>query len=106
MFYTLPPLGLLVLGWSLYRSRGSYRLANNILQAPGHPPVPLEAIRSIDKTDWDRKGIAHVNYELANGAKGTVTLDDFIYDRPPTDEIFRRIEVYTGTAETDGTPTV
>jgi len=102
--YTLPPLGFVVLGWSLYRSRGSYRLSNKTLHAPGHPPVPLDAIRSIDKTDWDRKGIAHVNYELANGDKGTVTLDDFIYDRPPTDEIFRWIEVYTGTGDADAAP--
>jgi hypothetical protein len=97
--YTLPPAGLLVLAWALYRSRGSLKLANLILTAPGHPPVPLDAIRSIDKTYWDRKGIAYVNYELANGQTGSLTLDDFIYDRQPTDDIFRRIEDYTGTAE-------
>lgn len=95
----LPPAGLLVLIWSLYHSRSSYRLRDNVLGVPGHPPIPLDAIRSIDKTDWDRKGIALVYYELANGAKGCARLDDFIYERLPTDGIFKRIEEYTGTGE-------
>src|SRR4051812_35339422 len=63
----LPPIGLIVLAWSLYNSRGAYRLADNILNIPGHPPIPLDAIRSIDKTDWNRKGIAYINYQLVNG---------------------------------------
>jgi hypothetical protein len=95
----LPPLGLLVLAWSLYQCRGAYRLRDNVLTVPGHPPIPLDAIRSIDKTDWDRKGIALIDYELANGTNGQAKLDDFIYYRPPTDEIFKRIEEYTGTGE-------
>ncbi|HEY7119833.1 MAG TPA: hypothetical protein VH475_24800 [Tepidisphaeraceae bacterium] len=97
--FLLPPLGLVVLAWSLRNSRGVYRLNDNILNVPGHPPVPLDAIRSIDKTDWDRKGIAYVNYELINGAKGSLRLDDFIYQRTPTDEIFKYIEAYTGTGD-------
>ena len=99
LFFALPPVGLFVLGWSLYQSRGAYRLADQILSVPGHPPIPLDMIRSIDKTDWDRKGIAYVNYELPNGAKGAARLDDFIYERKPTDDIFKRIEEYTGTGE-------
>ena len=99
LFFALPPIGLLVLAWSLYNSRGTYRLADQILTVPGHPPIPLDMIRSIDKTDWDRKGIAYVNYELPNGAAGAARLDDFIYERRPTDDIFKRIEDYTGTGE-------
>jgi hypothetical protein len=95
----LPPLGILVLVWSLYHSRGAYRLRDNILTVPGHPPIALDSIRSIDKTDWDRKGIAHIEYELPNGSRGSATLDDFIYQRPPTDEIFKKIEEFTGTGE-------
>jgi hypothetical protein len=98
--FTLPPIGIGVLVWSLYNSRGNYRLsADDVLNVPGHPPIPLDAIRSIDKTDWDRKGIAYVHYELPNGAKGAARLDDFIYERKPTDDIFKRIEDYTGTGE-------
>jgi hypothetical protein len=95
----LPPLGLFVLFWSLYHSRGQYRLEQNTLHVPGHPPIPLDTIRSIDRTDWDRKGIAYLNYELINGKGGSARLDDFIYQRQPTDEIFARIEDYTGTSE-------
>jgi hypothetical protein len=96
----LPPAGFFVLGWSLYYSRGSYRLRDNILGVPGHPPIPLDAVRAIDKTLWDRKGIVYIDYELANGKAGNACLDDFIYERKATDEIFKRIEVYTGTGET------
>jgi hypothetical protein len=96
---TLPPLGLFVLGWSLYHSRGAYRLQDNILTVPGHPPIPLDTIRSIDRTDWDRKGIAFINYELPAGTTGSARLDDFIYERKPTDDIFKYIEDFTGTAE-------
>jgi len=96
----LPPIGLLVLAWALYNSRGAYRLQDDTLHVPGHPPIPLDAVRSIDKTDWDRKGIAYINYELINKTTGSARLDDFIYDRKPTDAIFARIEQFTGTAET------
>jgi hypothetical protein len=98
--FSLPPLGLFVLGWALYHSRGIYRLQDNQLGVPGHPPIPLDAIRSIDRTDWDRKGIAWINYELPNGIARSARLDDFIYQRKPTDEIFKQIELYTGTGET------
>jgi hypothetical protein len=97
--FALPPIGLVVLVWSLYRSRGAYRLNGNLLHVPGHPPFPLDAVRSIDKTDWDRKGIAYINYQLPNGAKGAACLDDFIYERKPTDDIFKRIEDFTGTGD-------
>ena len=102
--FILPPLGFGVLAFALYNSRGQYRLRDNILNVPAHPPVPLDAITSIDKTYWDRKGIAVISYELPNGRSGKIRLDDFIYQRPPTDEIYRRIEEYTGTAETPAAP--
>jgi hypothetical protein len=97
--WTLPPLGLAMLVFALHNSRGEYRLRGETLSVPGHPPVPLSAMDSIDRTKWDRKGIAHVNYTLLNGTKGRLRLDDFIYEREPTDEIFKRIEVATGTGD-------
>ena len=96
----LAMLGLVVLGWALYYARGIYRLQDNQLSVPGHPPIPLDAIRSIDRTDWDRKGIAWINYQLPNGITRSACLDDFIYQRKPTDDIFKQIETYTGTGET------
>jgi hypothetical protein len=57
--------------------------------------VPLDAITELDKRLWDRKGIAMVSYELpGGGGSGTLKLDDFIYEREPTDEIYKRIEDY------------
>lgn len=92
--FTLPPLGLFILIRALYNSRGEYRLEGTTLSVPGHPPVPFENITEIDRRLWDRKGIAYISYDLGNGQKGRLKLDDFLYDRPPTDEIFNRIEAY------------
>jgi hypothetical protein len=94
--WALPPIGLFLLIRAFYVSRGAYRLRDNTLLVPGHPPVPLDAVKSIDKGKWDRKGIAYLNYELLNGKKGKLTIDDYIYEREPTDDIMKRVEEYTG----------
>ena len=91
---TLPVAGIGLLAWTLYSSRGAYRLAGDVLRVPGHPDVPLSGITQIDKSKWDRKGIAKLDYELPTGQKGRLTLDDFVYDRPPTDTIVKRIEAH------------
>jgi hypothetical protein len=88
----LPPLGLFVLIRALRSSRGQYRLEDEILHVPGHPPIPLDRIQSVDKQLWDRKGIAFIEYDVAGSPTGTVKLDDFVYDRGPTDQIFAEIE--------------
>jgi hypothetical protein len=108
----LPPLGLAILVWAVYNSRGEYRMENGVITVPGHPPILLEKIQSINREAWDRKGIAQVEYDLsdspqpaqknsggvvayrgvAKGARGTFRLDDFVYDREPTDKIFKAIE--------------
>lgn len=87
----LPILGILTLLWALYNSRGVYRLAQRTLSVPGHPPVPLDKVLTVDKNLWDRKGIAYVDYEI-NGVRGRLRLDDYIYDRDATDAIFKKIE--------------
>lgn len=91
---SLPPLGAVLLAWALYRSRGAYRLAGTTLSVPGHPEIRLDDVTKIDKQKWDRKGIVHLHYTTEQGKSGVITLDDFVYDRPPTDEIFKRIEEY------------
>jgi hypothetical protein len=90
--FSLPPLGILLLIWALYNSRGEYRLADDTLHIPGHPPVPLTSVRELDESVWDRKGIARVSYTLADARAGTAKLDDFVYDRTPTDQIFDQIK--------------
>jgi hypothetical protein len=92
----LPAGALAMLGWTLHHSRGAYRLSGDVLRVPGHPDVPLSGITQIDKSRWDRKGIAKLDYALASGEKGTLTLDDFVYDRPPTDRILETIEARLG----------
>jgi hypothetical protein len=84
------PVALLIAFRGLYGTRGEYRLSGNTLHVPGHPPVPLDAVRAIDQTKWDRKGIAYIDYEL-NGKTGRLKLDDFMYQREPTDQIHDRI---------------
>jgi hypothetical protein len=87
----LPPAALLFLAWTLYNTRGTYRLSGDVLSVPGHPDVPLDAVRAIDKSRWDRKGIAYVEYDV-NGQQGRLRLDDFLYERGPTDKIVEQIE--------------
>ena len=95
----LPVAAFGLLGWTLYNSRGAYRLSGDVLSVPGHPDVPLANITQIDKSKWDRKGIAYLDYALPAGKTGRVKLDDFVYDRPPTDRILETIEARLGVAE-------
>jgi hypothetical protein len=89
----LIPLAPVLLGVFLYRSRGEYRLSGTTLHVPGHPPVPLEAIVVLDKSKWKRKGIAYVDYrQEGSDAEHRLTLDDFVYDQVPTDEIVERLD--------------
>jgi hypothetical protein len=90
--FALPPLGICLLLWALYNSRGEYRLVGETLFIPGHPPVPLPAIRELDQSIWDRKGIARVAYTLSDDRSGTAKIDDFVYDRIPTDQIYDQIK--------------
>ena len=89
---TLPPLAVVLLGWSLYASRGEYRLdPDDVLRLPGHPPIPLASIQAVDRGKWDRKGIAYLDYPGPDTAVARAKLDDFIYRREPTDRIFDRV---------------
>jgi hypothetical protein len=97
----LPPVGLFMLISTFYRSRGQYQLSGTTLRVPGHPPVPLDNMRRIDKRLWDRKGIAYIDYEIPDTQQtATLKLDDFVYERAGTDEIFKRIETYLLPVET------
>jgi hypothetical protein len=88
----LPPGSLLLLAWALRNSRGEISLIGRMLSVPGHRPIPLEKIESVDKQKWERKGIAVVTYRLDSGETGKFKLDDFVYERVPIDQIFARIE--------------
>ena len=91
----LPPLGIFFLARMLRATRGEYRLDGQILHVPGHPPIPISSIRLIDKAIWERKGIARLEYDLAEaGQRRSFTLDDIAYQRDPTDKILDRLEAY------------
>ena len=99
LFFTLPPLALILFVRWMWISRGEYRLTpDNVLHMPGHPPVPMDRVTELDKRLWDRKGIAYVGYEGPDGQPGKLKLDDFIYEREPTDAIYKRIEDYVAPA--------
>ena len=85
--FLLAPVGLYLLTKFLKESRGSLRLDGDILYAPGHPPVPIKSITGVDNVKWDKKGIALFDYRLADGTDGTIRVDDFVFNRPPTDAI-------------------
>jgi hypothetical protein len=78
--------GVILLGWTLYNSRGRVRFDGQTLEVPGHPPIGVDAITALDKSKWDRKGIAYAEYDV-NGKTGRARLDDFVYDRDPIDKI-------------------
>ncbi|HEX8912067.1 MAG TPA: hypothetical protein VF796_06880, partial [Humisphaera sp.] len=94
---SLPFVGVGIIAWLLYNSRGEVRLAGDVLHVPGHPPVPLDDIREIDRAKWEKKGIAFLDYETTDPAtsrpaKGTLVLDAFVYQQDPVDAIFAEIE--------------
>lgn len=89
----LPVAGLLYGIWTLRATRGRYRMTADAVEAPGAGVVPLVDILSIDRTRWDRKGIAIVHYQSHHPQRErTFRLDDFAYERGPTDQIFDRLE--------------
>lgn len=57
--------------------------------------VKFEQVEKIDKKKWDNKGIAKVHYQ-GQGRPQVFTLDDFIFERPTTDEILRELELRVG----------
>ncbi|MCG8450281.1 MAG: hypothetical protein MI725_11990 [Pirellulales bacterium] len=57
--------------------------------------IEFDQITKIDKKKWDKKGIAKLLYQ-DDGREKKFTLDDFIYERPTTDEILRQVEERVG----------
>ncbi|HLL90055.1 MAG TPA: hypothetical protein VK324_12205 [Tepidisphaeraceae bacterium] len=82
--------GVALLCWTLHNSRGRIRFDGHTLEVPGHPPLPVDAITALDKSKWDRKGIAYAHYDVG-GKTGQARLDDFVYERDPIDKIVDRL---------------
>jgi len=92
--FALPVAAAAFLVFILRRSRGEIRLENDVLHAPGHPPIPVPSITGVDSRLWKKKGIAFVTYSDA-GKSRTVRLDDFIYQQKPIDAIYDRLTART-----------
>lgn len=87
----LPLFGAALVAWAMYKSRGQIRLENDVIHSPASPPVPLSAITDVDTALWDRKGIARINYKLADGTTGILVLDDFVYEQKPIDAMYDHV---------------
>ena len=85
--FLLIPLGLYLFAKFLREGRGELKLADDTIHVPGHPPVPIAAITGLHNARWDKKGVALFDYKLADGTTGQFKLDDFVFNRPPTDAI-------------------
>jgi len=83
----LPFPSLAYLFFVIRRSRGEIRFDGKTLTAPGHPSLAVGDIKSVDPTQWKKKGIAILQYEV-NGRTGAIKLDDFIYEQKPIDSIY------------------
>ena len=55
--------------------------------------VPYDSIKRLDKRRWEKKGIAVVTYD-AGGSDKRLVIDDWKYDRVPTDQILRDVEAH------------
>ncbi len=85
------PIGLLYL-FGFFRSMNRWVDAdeNGLITSWGQQ-VPFEGIKSLDKNRWRSKGIAVVNYE-DHGTGRRLMLDDWKFERPPTEALVRLVE--------------
>ena len=54
----------------------------------------MAAVTSVDHRLWKNQAIAAVKYDLAR-TRGTLTLDDFVYQQVPVDAIYDRLVATT-----------
>ncbi|MCA9258279.1 MAG: hypothetical protein KDA61_03715 [Planctomycetales bacterium] len=61
-------------------------------------------VKQIDKRKWDRKGIARITYQQ-DGVDKKFVLDDYVFDRPATDQMLYWMEQKAGVDKiVNGTP--
>lgn len=91
MFAGTLPIGLLCLFSVAKWSRRFIGIDETTLYANGGVEVPFDKIARIDASRWDRKGIARVYYTIDDIEK-SILIDDFKFERQPTNEIFKRLK--------------
>jgi len=71
-------------------------LKDGTVSTKGGAGIALKDITAIDKTRWEKKGIAKVSATGADGKVQTVMIDDLKFEREPTDQIMAEIERVAG----------
>lgn len=71
------------------------QLKDNTLSDKSGKQIALSEITEIDKTRWEKKGIAKVSAQTAEGTQ-TIIVDDIKFDRESTDAILAEIERVAG----------
>lgn len=79
----ITPLGVLMIGLAGYRRFQWIACDGERVTTSWGEDFPVSGVKSVDRTLWDRKGIAVVHYD--NGEKlGALKLDDWKYDTDMT----------------------
>lgn len=85
------PFGLYFL-WTFFAARGRWVEADEqAVTTNSGKRAEYDAIQSIDKSRWQRKGIAVVHYGR-DGSTDSILLDDWKFEREPTKRILAAIE--------------
>ncbi len=98
------PIGAFFLFGLLRNSRRWVEADDEGLRTSSGQRAAWDQIESVDKSRWQNKGIAFVHYRT-NGQGGRILLDDWKFDREPTNQIMaelnKRLGLEPATAEGD-----
>lgn len=100
--FALPAVAIAYMVFFLRRSRGQVIWENGTLHHPGHPPLTLAQMTSIENKMWKKKGIAYLKYD-ADGKRGVIRLDTFFHDEKAMDAIYDIIAKHLGVWEPPST---
>lgn len=95
------PIGTFCLVTVLIWSRRSIGIDDSTFYGYGGVEIPFDQITRIDASRWDRKGIARVYYNVDDAEK-SILIDDFKFERQPTNEIFSRLKEAVGEDKVEG----
>ena len=73
------------------------------LRTSGGRHAPWEAIQAVDKSRWQRKGIARVQYD-DGGVQREIKLDDWKYDTEATEKILLEVDAHLQQRQGDSDP--
>ena len=86
------PLGLFFLmGWFTAPSRWIAMVEDGLTSSRGDV-APFDKIFKLNKERWWKKGIAVVYYKTEQDEERTLTLDDWKYEREPTEQMLETVE--------------